>query len=64
MIAGLLRMAGVWMGEEIGQANNEDRDFLFHGGLTPFRSEERRADLIERYRALIAKRNADHPVWG
>lgn len=50
LIAGLLRIAGIFMGTQIATGTNED---------ILFRTED--VDLIRR---TIRKRNADHSIWG
>lgn len=50
MMAGLLRVFGVFMGDQIQYGNNEDVEF-------------QRADA-KKVLPLVAKRNAEHDVWG
>lgn len=68
MVAGILRMLGIPMGERVDPDNNEDLDFLGHNGdRDVFRSQERvgeRAAYLERIRHLICERNASLPRWG
>jgi hypothetical protein len=68
MIAGLLRLAGVYMGEKINENNNEDLEFIAHKGIRaifthPERAEEK-TRLLDAYRTLIAKRNRERVLWG
>jgi hypothetical protein len=68
MIAGILRKLGVVMGDDIDEANNEDRSFLAHGGVREIFIEPGRAEEKARYLAhaaeLVRGRNAEHDVWG
>jgi hypothetical protein len=68
MIAGILRKVGVFMGDEINEANNEDHGFLAHGGrraifFKPERAGEK-ADFLAHAAKLVRSRNADHDLWG
>lgn len=65
LIAGALRLAGVFMGEEIDQANNEDLAFTCHkGDLAALADGPQRAGYLDAARRTIAARNASHAVWG
>ena len=50
MVAGTLRLAGVFMGQRLSSDSHEDRDFHVHDRRT--------------LRRLIAERNAAHAIWG
>lgn len=68
MIAGILRKLGLFMGDDIDEANNEDRGFLAHHGLREIFVDPGRAEEKARYLAhsteLVRARNAAHEVWG
>lgn len=68
MLAGLISQLGVFMGERVDPANNEDRDFILHEGdierlTNRSRAKERRA-ILAGLRETVARRNAEHAVWG
>jgi len=68
MIAGILRHLGVFVGENLDEDTNEDRDFLGHAGdrflfTDRSRSKDRAAYLRELSR-IVKRRSADHAVWG
>jgi hypothetical protein len=55
------------MGEEYGDANQEDMEFLnLVGSLQPLHRLDGATDQqkFDQIRALVAKRNAAHKVWG
>jgi hypothetical protein len=65
MVAGLLRLLEVPMGEELDPGNNEDREFLFHRGSRRLLDDEAtRGECIERLLDVVRRRNAAHGVWG
>jgi hypothetical protein len=65
LVAGALRLAGVFMGDDIDQANNEDRAFNLHGGnLSIITQNEGRSRFLDHVRRTIAQRNATRAVWG
>lgn len=68
MIAGILRKIGIVMGDDIDEANNEDRSFLVHGGVRAIFFKPERTEEKARYLAhaaeLVRSRNAAHDVWG
>ena len=68
MVAGLLRLLNLPMGEDVNAANNEDNAFLSHGGdALIFADSDRhkeREGFARTARAIIKKRNQDHPQWG
>jgi hypothetical protein len=55
MIAGILRKLGVVMGDDIDEANNEDRSFLAHGGCVRFSSNR---EEPRRRRAILPMRRS------
>lgn len=68
MVAGVLRLLGVPMGEDIDPGNNEDREFLSHRGRVDLFSDPsqagRRKTYVKEIEALIGARNRDYPSWG
>jgi hypothetical protein len=68
MVSGICRQLGVPMGDDIDPANNEDRDFQIHGGdrsvLKGDGSDQKRAEIINNLKNLVATRNKMHDVWG
>lgn len=65
MCAGALRIAGVPMGVDIIDHNNEDRDFLAHrGDVAIFEEAEARAKYVALVKGLISTRSQSHEVWG
>jgi hypothetical protein len=64
-VAGALRLAGVFMGNEIDPANNEDRAFNYHNGnLSLLTSPDSKRDYLASIRKIIETRNSNHLVWG
>ncbi len=64
-VAGALRLAGVFMGDEVDPANNEDRAFNFHGGnFSALTSPGRKEEYLAIIRKTIHTRNSTHLVWG
>ncbi len=66
MVAGLLRLMGIHMGEHVDPANNEDKEFTCHQGdrsIFQFKGEE-----FEIYLNSISKyinlKNKKHSIWG
>jgi hypothetical protein len=67
MLAGLLRLFGIPMGENVDPDNNEDRDFLaareplseLVNPQSPVRSR-----VVNNISSLIASRNSSHKTWG
>lgn len=65
LVAGALRLVGIFMGDDTDPANNEDRAFNFHGGnLSILTQTEDRVEYLERIRQTIEQRNSSHSVWG
>ncbi|KNG95311.1 sulfotransferase family protein [Pseudaestuariivita atlantica] len=68
MLSGLCRIFGIDMGDTLDQANNEDQDFLVHGGdrilLTGDKRTRKRKDVINRIGEVIDTRNAAKSTWG
>lgn len=65
MAAGICRLLGVNMGS-VGH-NQEDPDFLQHGGLKTLQREkndEERKEVVNTIRELVLKRNQQLDVWG
>jgi hypothetical protein len=65
LVAGALRLAGVFMGDETDPANNEDRAFNFHrGNFSTLTESGKRQDFLASIRQTISQRNSTHAVWG
>lgn len=65
MTAGLLRLAGINMGDNIDEDNNEDQDFLAHrGDWGAFEDAKYSSELIDGIRREIVQKNRLHSVWG
>jgi hypothetical protein len=68
MVAGILRKLGVFMGNDIDETVNEDRQFLTHNGqLVMFTDHSRsaeRAKYVHDVLELVRRRNAAYDIWG
>ena len=68
MVAGILRIMGVVMGEDVDADNNEDRVFQAHRGdrqlFTDKANDERKRAYFAQIRAHIAARSQAGSVWG
>lgn len=68
MTAGLLRLAGLFMGDDIDPDNHEDRGFTLHGGdvgaLKDPRDRYALGVYVGRVLSLIERRNEAHARWG
>lgn len=68
MVAGLCRQLGVFFGQNIDPANNEDAEFTSHRGdrslLLAGEGSEPRKLFISHLREVIESRNASHRLWG
>ena len=65
MAAGICRLLGVNMGRV--RSDQEDPDFLQHGGLETLQREQndvKRKDVVNTLRELVLKRNQQLDVWG
>jgi len=54
MLASLLRAAGIFMGDDLHDGTGEDGEIL----------DSLAAQQIHQFRAIVARRNAEHAVWG
>ncbi len=67
MLAGVLSLMGINMGEETGPGNNEDQEFLRVVDAQQPLYDSNGAPIEEKFepiRALVEKRNAAQKVWG
>lgn len=67
MVAGLVRMLGVFMGDRIESASNEDLDFIEGKEPLPAIPNPKHPEhkkVLETLMALVQKRNAEHDIWG
>jgi len=65
MTAGMLRIAGVNMGDNIDEDNNEDQDFLFHKGNYAGLSKARAPKgFLPQVKSLIKGNNEKYDIWG
>ena len=65
MTAGLLRLAGINMGENLDPDNNEDQAFLLHeGDIQLFRTPETAGPTVDALKTLVRQRNESHAIWG
>jgi hypothetical protein len=67
MIAGILRLLGVFIGERVDNANNEDQDFLGHNGDRTLFSDGSRLAERKKYFAFVRRTVLDrqkyHQLW-
>lgn len=66
MVAGLLRLLGIYMGDEVAEANNEDQAFinLHKGGFETLLALTSKDSTIKTIRDIIQERNKKHETWG
>jgi hypothetical protein len=68
MIAGILRKLGVFMGDDVDPASNEDREFLVHGGIRKIfldnTRQSERLSYINHVKSVIKSRNDRYDVRG
>lgn len=64
MVAGVLRLLGVNMGDTLDDATNEDREFLGHKGIrTVFSDRNEKESYLDGIRSVL-KRNNKRDLWG
>jgi len=65
LVAGALRLAGVFMGEKVSASNNEDREFTIHdGNVELFSSDAQKDSFLRTISSIIDRRNDSHFCWG
>lgn len=67
MVAGLVRMLGVHMGDRIDPPTNEDLDFVEGKEPLPAITNPKHPEhtkVLETLLAQVQKRNAEHDIWG
>lgn len=65
MTAGILRLCDIAMGTLIDPDNQEDQEFLTHGGDFQFLMDKKRSrGFIGGVSGIIEQRNTDFDVWG
>lgn len=65
MAAGALRLCDVFFGNNLDEDNNEDKDFLTHGGdLSIFANIDKKNQYLKNVIQIIKDRNINNNIWG